>query len=265
MTRWHHFCPRCRAVLTAFPLPDARSLDAVLVPADDQPSQIPRIATAIGPLDKATAGGIPLGQIVLLGAGQGRGKTTLAYQIATATAQRAVLVNAEMSTDQSLQLVARVGKHRARHWIVASRDTDEAIRAVVAVQPQIAVFDSAQTLSSAHAPGDPGTRAQIAYLFERIAELTCASIVISQVRNDGKPRVHRSILHAVDAEWRLMGTTPGERSLVISKTRFGVDTTLELCLSANGFRESASKPASEPPNKARSHKRPRKPKLRVVR
>ncbi len=123
-----------------------------------------RQTTNMAELDRVLGGGLVPGGVVLVGGDPGIGKSTLLMQLAGQLAQRAVsvlYVSGEESQQQIKMRADRLQVTEGPIFIAAETELDAIHGHLTALQPQVVVIDSIQTVYSANLTSAPGTVSQI--------------------------------------------------------------------------------------------------------
>ena len=108
-----------------------------------------RISTGIGEADRILGGGMVKGSLILMGGEPGIGKSTLALQIALASSGRKVLyVSGEESEGQVKLRAKRLEGRNDSCFIYNETELESVIAQAGAMNPELLIIDSIQTLSS---------------------------------------------------------------------------------------------------------------------
>lgn len=241
--RWVGRCPECQewgTVAEAAPVA-ARSaglrvaLDGGTVTAPARPMTEVDVTTAravptgVGELDRVLGGGLVPGAVVLVAGEPGVGKSTLLLEAAAAVARtggRALYVTGEESAAQVRLRAERTGAVHERLWLADETDLSAVLGHVEAVQPQLLVLDSVQTVASADIEGTAGGVAQVrevAAAVSRVAKTRAMStLLVGHVTKDGTVAGPRVLEHLVDVVLAFEGERHSAlRMLRASKNRFG--------------------------------------------
>ena len=164
--------------------------------------------TGIGELDRVLGGGIVDGSLMLVGGEPGVGKSTLLLQTCAKAARqgkRVMYITGEESARQIRLRADRLGVAREEIYILAENAMDAIEEKLNAVQPDLVIIDSIQTMyrpDMASAPGSVSQVRESAALMMRYAKTNgCAVVLVGHVTKEGSiagPRVleHR-LLRAV--------------------------------------------------------------------
>ncbi len=188
-----------------------------------------RLASGIGELDRVLGGGLVPGSIVLVGGDPGIGKSTLLLQLAARLAgagATALYVTGEESAAQVRGRAERVGAVVEGLSLLATTDLADAIGAIQATQPSVAIVDSVQTMAVEELSGPAGSVGQVREVAARLAEVAKAGstsiALVGHVTKEGTVAGPRTLEHLVDAVLYLEGERLGAtRLLRAAKNRFG--------------------------------------------
>ena len=123
-----------------------------------------RQTTNISELDRVLGGGLVPGGVVLVGGDPGIGKSTLLMQLAGQLAKRdtsVLYVSGEESHQQIKLRADRLQVTEGPIFIAAETELDAINAQLLALQPQVVIIDSIQTVYSANLTSAPGTVGQI--------------------------------------------------------------------------------------------------------
>jgi DNA repair protein RadA/Sms len=201
-----------------------------LVSLKGEAREAPRVATAIGELDRVTGGGFVRGSAVLIGGDPGIGKSTLLIQTTATLAQaghRVVYVSGEEAIAQVRLRAERLGLADSPVDLAAETSVEDILATLSAGPiPALVVIDSIQTLWSDTLDAAPGTVTQVrtaAQALIRWAKASGATVVlVGHVTKDGQIAGPRVVEHMVDAVLYFEGDGSGPfRVLRAVKNRFG--------------------------------------------
>ena len=216
-------------------------------------SETPRVSTHCGELDRVLGGGIVPGSLLLLGGEPGIGKSTLLLQTALAIKDRRLLyVSGEESEEQikmradrlsgqwpvaSGQCATRDGDSQlntahlplntARDlYVVSETVTQRIFEHIDAVQPELLIVDSIQTITTSDLDSPAGSVSQIRQCtteFQHYAKTTGVPVLlIGHITKDGTLAGPKVMEHIVDAVLQFEGDRNyGYRILRALKNRFG--------------------------------------------
>ncbi len=191
-------------------------------------SQVQRLVTGIGELDRVLGGGLVPGSIILLGGEPGIGKSTLSLQLAYSI-DHCLYISGEESVGQIKLRFDRLDLKKNPHSkLLLANDTDVAgiIAAIEQQKPRLAVVDSIQTIYSKEIASEAGSPAQIrscAVQLLEVAKRTGTSIcIIGHVTKDGYVAGPKTLEHLVDTVLYLEGERSHTYRILRSvKNRFG--------------------------------------------
>jgi DNA repair protein RadA/Sms len=240
VAKWLGRCPECQAwgtlaeVRTVGAAPRvAASACAVSTPARPISEIDVEAATArptgVEELDRVLGGGLVPGAVVLMAGEPGAGKSTLCLEIAALAArggQRVLYVSGEESAAQVRLRAGRTGALEDRLWMAAETDLGAVLTHVDAVQPDLLVVDSVQTVASSDVDGGAGgvtqVRAVAAALIGLAKERGLATVLVGHVTKDGAVAGPRLLEHLVDVVLHFEGDRHSSLRLVRAvKNRFG--------------------------------------------
>lgn len=192
-------------------------------------AELDRRSTGIAEFDRVLGGGVVPGVLALVGGDPGIGKSTLLLQAADRIARQGatvLYVTGEESPRQTRMRAERVGAGDERLWIVAETDLSRIEHHVRALQPQLLVIDSIQTLYTAELSAGPGSVSQLRAATARLMGLAkgqeIATFLVGHVTKDGAIAGPRVLEHMVDAVLYFEGQRGHPlRLLRAVKNRFG--------------------------------------------
>ena len=206
------------------------AVTAAAVPIGQVPIEESRSRSCGVPeLDRVLGGGLVPGAVVLLAGEPGVGKSTLLLDVASrgAASGRTVLyVTGEESAGQVRLRAERIGALRPRLFLAAESDLGALLSHLDAVQPDLLVVDSVQTIASAEVDGAAGGVAQVrevAAALVRVAkERTVSTLLVGHVTKDGSIAGPRTLEHLVDVVCSFEGDRHSRLRMVRAvKNRFG--------------------------------------------
>jgi len=195
-----------------------------------------RSPVGIGEIDRVLGGGIVPGAVLLLGGEPGVGKSTLLLQAAGSFAEkgRGVLIaTAEESSHQVGLRAKRLGVDSSRVSLVADSDIDAILAAADAMQPDLLIVDSIQTVSAPGVGSVPGSVSQVRECAARVIQYAkaraTAAVLVGHITKDGGIAGPKTLEHMVDVVLYLEGeSNMGLRALRGLKNRFGPTHRLGL-------------------------------------
>ena len=211
-------------------------------------SETKRIPTHCGEFDRVLGGGIVLGSLLLLGGEPGIGKSTLLLQTALAIHDRKLLyVSGEESEQQIKMRADRLTSDRrppaSELYVVIETVTQRIFEHVDAVQPDLLIIDSIQTISTEDIDSPAGSVSQIRQCtteFQHYAKTTGVPVLlIGHITKDGTLAGPKVMEHIVDAVLQFEGDRNyGYRILRALKNRFGSTAEIGIFeMLGSGLRE----------------------------
>jgi DNA repair protein RadA/Sms len=190
--------------------------------AESQPS-------GVAELDRVLGGGIVPGAVLLLAGEPGVGKSTLLLEVAARSARRGattLYVSGEESASQVRLRAERTGALESRLFIASEVDLGAVIGHIEAVDPDLLVIDSIQTLATADLDGSAGgvtqVRAVTAALVRIAKQRHLPTLLVGHVTKDGSIAGPRALEHIVDVVLQFEGERNSRlRILRAIKNRFG--------------------------------------------
>ena len=162
-----------------------------------------RIILPYEELNRVLGGGLVLGSLTLVGGEPGIGKSTLLLQTALQLADKKVLyISGEESQTQIKMRADRIGINNANCFILTETNTQEILKHFKAVNPDIVVIDSIQTLESPYVDATAGSLTQIretAAEMNKIAKAYQVPVfLIGHITKDGSIAGPKILEHIVD-------------------------------------------------------------------
>lgn len=213
--------------------------------------QVERLATGIHEFDRVLGGGVVPGSLVLLGGTPGIGKSTILLDAGLRFGQRGIkvlYVSGEESEEQTAMRAVRLGgaHSNANLLIMTATDLDAILAQANAVQPQLLIIDSIQTMYNAELPTAAGSVGQVrectAKLLQFAKTTKIAVMVIGHVTKDGNIAGPRLLEHMVDVVLQFEGDRSyAFRVLRALKNRFGsTEESGIFSMEAGGLAEVAN-------------------------
>ncbi len=207
-----------------------------------------RFSTGMGELDRVLGGGAVAGSLVLVGGAPGIGKSTLLLQICNSLcSDRKVLYVSGEESEKQLKLRAqRVGVAPEELYILSETRLSEILEAIEALQPDILIVDSIQTLYNEINESSPGSVSQVKDCTMSMMQLSKSQgvtvFVVGHINKDGAIAGPKVLEHMVDCVLYFEGDPNSSyRLLRAAKNRFG--STNEI-----GVFEMADTGLAEVPN-----------------
>lgn len=190
-----------------------------------------RMVTPDAELNRVLGGGIVPGSVVLIGGEPGIGKSTLMLQLAVQSLYKVLYVSGEESAQQIKMRADRLGVHNADCYLLTETNLYNIFKQLKALQPDICVIDSIQTLTSPVLESAAGSVSQIrecASELQRFAKETGTPIfIVGHITKDGQIAGPKVLEHMVDTVLQFEGDQHHSyRLLRTQKNRFG--STAEL-------------------------------------
>jgi len=202
-----------------------------------------RITTFDNELDNVLGGGIVPGSLILLGGEPGIGKSTLLLQVALSMSQNVLYVSGEESQTQLKMRAERLQKQNSDCLLLNETNTQQIFRHVTALQPEVLVIDSIQTLHTNAIDASPGSISQIrettAELIKFAKETATPVFLIGHITKDGHIAGPKILEHMVDVVLQFEGDRNHlYRILRSQKNRFGSTNEIGIYeMRQSGLRE----------------------------
>ncbi len=204
----------------------------------------PRIPVAGKELTRVLGGGIVPGSLVLFGGEPGIGKSTLMLQVALRLKHLKILyVSGEESEQQIKMRADRIGITTENCFILQETNTQNIFQQIEAVQPQLVIIDSIQTLHTSFIESSPGSVSQVrecaAELLRFAKETNTPVFMIGHITKDGGLAGPKVLEHMVDTVLQFEGDRNHVyRLLRTTKNRFGSTNELGIYeMHGSGLRE----------------------------
>jgi DNA repair protein RadA/Sms len=203
-----------------------------------------RITTGLGEVDRILGGGMVNGSLILIGGEPGIGKSTLALQMALATGGRKVLyVSGEESEGQVKLRAERLSGSNGDCFIYNETELESVLAQTGAINPDLLIIDSIQTLSSSLLESSAGSVSQVrecaAMMLRYAKESGVPVILIGHITKDGSLAGPKVLEHIVDVVLQFEGDGNYVfRILRPVKNRFGSTAEIGIFeMAGNGLRE----------------------------
>ncbi len=207
-------------------------------------SQEQRIITPDSELNRVLGGGIVPGSIVLIGGEPGIGKSTLMLQVALKlSAVKVLYVSGEESEQQIKMRADRIEVPSEACFILTETSTQNIFKQIEALQPEVLIIDSIQTLHSAFIESAAGSISQVrectAELLKYAKESGTPVFLIGHITKEGTLAGPKVLEHMVDTVLQFEGDRHlSYRILRTTKNRFGSTSELGIYeMSGEGLRE----------------------------
>jgi len=213
-------------------------------------SETQRIATHCDELDRVLGGGIVPGSLLLLGGEPGIGKSTLLLQTVLALHDRKLLyVSGEESEEQIKMRADRLsagGLQQQETFVVSETSLERIFEHIDAVQPEMVIIDSIQTVTTENIESGAGSISQIRECTTRFQHYAKENgipvILVGHITKDGTLAGPKVMEHIVDAVLQFEGDRNyGFRILRANKNRFGSTAEIGIFeMRGDGLREVAN-------------------------
>jgi DNA repair protein RadA/Sms len=182
----------------------------------------------MGELDRVLGGGLVRGAVILLAGEPGVGKSTLLLEAGALAAghARVLYVTGEESAAQVRLRADRIGAVSDELYLAAETDFGALLGHVDAVNPELLIVDSVQTISAAGIDGVPGGVTQVREVAAALTALAkqrgLTTVLVGHVTKDGSVAGPRTLEHLVDVVLQFEGDARGQLRMVRAlKNRFG--------------------------------------------
>ncbi|HEX8598378.1 MAG TPA: DNA repair protein RadA [Chloroflexia bacterium] len=198
--------------------------------AQVQNENFTRIKTPGDEFNRVLGGGIVPGSLVLIGGDPGIGKSTLLLQVSGELAlwgDGAILyVSGEESPQQIKLRAARLGINPERLMLLSETDLDSVLGQIEALQPELVIIDSIQTMFVPDLTSAAGSVSQVRECTARLMRLAkmrnIPMFLVGHVTKEGALAGPRVLEHMVDAVLYLEGDRFHQYRLLRGvKNRFG--------------------------------------------
>ncbi len=187
-----------------------------------------RFSTGMGELDRVLGGGAVAGSLVLVSGAPGIGKSTLLLQICNSLClgRKVLYISGEESEKQLKMRAERIGVMPNDLFILSETRLSEIMDTVEAVQPDILIVDSIQTLYNEVSESTPGSVSQVKECTMSLMQLSKTEgitvFVVGHINKDGAIAGPKVLEHMVDCVLYFEGDpNTSYRLLRAAKNRFG--------------------------------------------
>jgi DNA repair protein RadA/Sms len=193
--------------------------------------------------NRVLGGGIVPGSLILLGGEPGIGKSTLLLQIALKLPYKTLYVSGEESQKQIKMRAERINPDNNNCYILTETKTQHIFKQIAALQPDIVIIDSIQTLHSDYIESSSGSISQIkectTELIKFAKETATPVLLIGHITKDGNIAGPKILEHMVDTVLQFEGDRNHVfRILRANKNRFGSTNELGIYeMQGTGLRE----------------------------
>ena len=212
-------------------------------------TNVKRVDSGMGELNRVLGGGIVPGSVILLGGDPGIGKSTLLLQVAELVRVPVLYVSGEESADQIKLRAERLGLGRGDQIsLLTATDVAEIQTQVESTLPGLVIIDSIQTMYDSAYPSTPGSIVQVresAMRLQNMAKrLGVPVVIVGHITKEGTVAGPRTLEHLVDVVLYLEGEAGHElRVLRAAKNRFGDATETGLFVMAEKGLEGVENPS----------------------
>lgn len=204
-----------------------------------------RILTGDTELDRVLGGGLVPGSVTLIGGEPGIGKSTLMLQLALNIPGKKILYISGEESEQQIKMRAEriTDRPTADCYILTETSTQHIFKQIEALEPNIIIVDSIQTLHSAHIESTPGSVSQVrectAELLRFAKETDTPVFLIGHITKDGTIAGPKILEHMVDTVLQFEGDRHHVyRILRGIKNRFGAAAELGIyAMHSTGLRQ----------------------------
>ena len=243
LPKWAGQCPACKAWNTIVEQPaetKRKSSMAAATAGERQGRSKPRLMdevettrelrfqTGMNELDRVLGGGAVQGSLVLVGGAPGIGKSTLMLQICQNLCRfaKVLYVSGEESERQIKLRAERLGVRGQELYLLAETNLDDVVEAVTALQPDVLIVDSIQTMYNGELSAAPGSIGQVKDCTMALMNLAkgrgVTVFVIGHVNKEGSIAGPKVLEHMVDCVLYFEGEQQNSyRILRAAKNRFG--------------------------------------------
>ena len=206
-------------------------------------SQEARLNMQDAEFNRVLGGGMVHGSLTLLGGEPGIGKSTLLLQIALKLQYKTLYVSGEESQKQIKMRAERINPNSNNCYILTETKTQNIFKQIEALEPDIVIIDSIQTLHSDYIESSAGSISQIkectTELIKFAKETATPVLLIGHITKDGHIAGPKILEHMVDTVLQFEGDRNHVfRILRANKNRFGSTNELGIYeMQGSGLRE----------------------------
>ncbi len=188
----------------------------------------PRSQTGIGEFDRVLGGGIVKGSVTLLSGEPGIGKSTLLLQICGLLSDnyKLLYVSGEESPSQIKLRAKRLHISNDNILLYTETDVNEILSEIGAVNPDVVIIDSIQTMTDVNSSTSAGSITQVKNVASKLIRMAktegISVIIVGHVNKDGGIAGPKVLEHMVDTVLYFDGDKQySYRMLRAVKNRFG--------------------------------------------
>ncbi|MEX0313915.1 MAG: DNA repair protein RadA [Allomuricauda sp.] len=202
-----------------------------------------RLDTQDQEFNRVLGSGLVPGSLTLLGGEPGIGKSTLLLQIALKLSYKTLYVSGEESQKQIKMRADRIHPNSENCYILTETKTQNIFQQIAALEPDILVIDSIQTLHTDYIESAAGSISQIrectAELIKFAKESHTPVILVGHITKDGTIAGPKILEHMVDTVLQFEGDRNYVYRILRSlKNRFGSTAELGIYeMQGSGLRE----------------------------
>lgn len=211
---------------------------------DIEVQQERRIDTLSSEFNRVLGGGLVPGSLVLLGGEPGIGKSTLALQVLMRMrGTKALYASGEESTRQLKLRAERISGDNDRLYIMSETNIDNILQQVRALQPEVVVIDSIQTIGKPDMESAIGSLSQVrectSALMHEAKQSNVPYIIIGHINKEGSLAGPKVLEHIVDTVLQFEGDQHYLYRIVrAQKNRFGSTSEIGIFeMRSDGLRE----------------------------
>ncbi len=253
--KWVGKCPACNEWNTfveelteSSPKKSSNSFSSSKVPTPTKINEVrleeqPRTLLPDVELNRVLGGGLVPGSLILIGGEPGIGKSTLMLQLALDLHKKILYVSGEESEQQIRMRAERIGIKNEDCFLLAETQLHNIFQQINAVEPDLLIIDSIQTLQSALLESTPGSVSQIrqctAELMKFAKETGTPVVLVGHITKEGQLAGPKVLEHMVDTVLQFEGDRNHLfRLLRAVKNRFGSTNELGIYeMEGSGLRQ----------------------------
>lgn len=215
---------------------------------DVKTGKMVRITTPDREFNRVLGGGIVPGSLVLIGGQPGIGKSTLLLQLVLKLKEKVLYISGEESEEQIKMRAERLGGSTPNCYILTETNTEKILKHAQALEPQLVIIDSIQTISSPYIESTPGSISQVretAGELQRFAKETNTPVfIIGHITKEGSIAGPKLLEHIVDAVLQFEGDRHYTyRIMRTKKNRFGSTDEMGIYEMFSGGLREVSNPS----------------------